>query len=61
MTDRHPAALVDVDVNPNEHRMPGKIEYQQAKALTEAFLRGQPHRAATVASIVKDKIDQLFS
>jgi pyruvate dehydrogenase (quinone) len=58
----HPGpALVDVDVNPNEPPMPGKIEYQQAKAFTEAFLRGQPHKAETIASIAKDKINQLFS
>ncbi|HEX4017619.1 MAG TPA: thiamine pyrophosphate-dependent enzyme [Frankiaceae bacterium] len=57
----HPGpALVDVDVNPNEPPMPGKIEYQQAKAFTEAFLRGQPHKAATVATIAKDKLNQLF-
>jgi pyruvate dehydrogenase (quinone) len=57
----HPGpALVDVDVNPNEPPMPGKIEYQQAKAFTESFLRGQPHKAATVATIAKDKLNQLF-
>jgi thiamine pyrophosphate-dependent acetolactate synthase large subunit-like protein len=54
-------ALVDVNVNPNEPPMPGKIEYQQAKAFAEAFLRGQPHRAETIATIAKDKINQLFS
>jgi pyruvate dehydrogenase (quinone) len=58
----HPGpALVDVDVNPNEPPMPGKVEYMQAKAFTEAFLRGQPHRAATVASIARDKLNQLFT
>lgn len=58
----HPGpALVDVDVNPNEPPMPGKVEYQQAKKFTEAFLRGQPHKAATVATIAKDKLNQLFS
>ncbi len=44
----HPGpALVDCDVNPNEPPMPGKVEYEQAKPFTEAFLRGQPHKAAT--------------
>jgi pyruvate dehydrogenase (quinone) len=58
----HPGpALVDCDVNPNEPPLPGKIEYKQAKAFTEAFLRGQPHKAATVATIAKDKINQVFS
>ncbi len=58
----HPGpALVDCDVNPNEPPMPGKIEYKQAKAFTEAFLRGQPHKAATVATIAKDKLNELLS
>lgn len=58
----HPGpALVDCDVNPDEPPLPGKIEYQQAQKFTEAFLRGQPHKAATVASIARDKISQVFS
>jgi pyruvate dehydrogenase (quinone) len=52
-------ALVDVDVNPNEPPMPGKIKYDQAKHFTEAFLRGQPHKVATVATVVRDKINEL--
>ncbi|BCB89458.1 thiamine pyrophosphate-dependent enzyme [Phytohabitans suffuscus] len=52
-------ALVDVDVNPNEPPMPGKVKYEQAKYFTEAFLRGQPHKAATVATVVRDKISEL--
>jgi pyruvate dehydrogenase (quinone) len=58
----HPGpALVDCDVNPNEPPMPGKIEYEQAKAFTEAFLRGEPHRVATLATIARDKISQFRS
>ena len=53
-------ALVDCDVNPNEPPLPGKIEYSQAKAFVQSFLRGQPHKAATVASIAKDKLNQVF-
>jgi pyruvate dehydrogenase (quinone) len=53
--------LVDCTVNPNEPPMPGKVTYEQAKHFTEAFLRGQPHKAATVASIARDKISQLRS
>jgi thiamine pyrophosphate-dependent acetolactate synthase large subunit-like protein len=30
-------------------------------AFTEAFLRGQPHKAATVATLAKDKLNELFS
>ncbi|SCF09738.1 pyruvate oxidase [Micromonospora viridifaciens] len=58
----HPGpALVDCDVNPNEPPMPGKVRYEQAKHFTEAFLRGQPHKAATVASVARDKINELRS
>ena len=58
----HPGpALVDCDVNPDEPPMPGKVQYKQAKAFTEAFLRGQPHRVATLATVARDKINQLRS
>lgn len=53
----HPGpALVDCDVNPNEPPMPGKVSYEQARHFVEAFLRGQPHRLATLATITRDKI-----
>jgi pyruvate dehydrogenase (quinone) len=54
-------ALVDCDVNPNEPPMPGKVRYEQAKAFTEAFLRGQPHKVATVGAVARDKIQELRS
>jgi pyruvate dehydrogenase (quinone) len=58
----HPGpALVDCDVNPNEPPMPGKIKYDQAKHFTEAFLRGQPHKVATLATVARDKINELRS
>ncbi|MEU8264028.1 thiamine pyrophosphate-dependent enzyme [Micromonospora sp. NPDC048999] len=58
----HPGpALVDCDVNPNEPPMPGKVQYDQAKHFTEAFLRGQPHKVATVATVARDKINELRS
>ncbi|GGM58493.1 pyruvate oxidase [Micromonospora sonchi] len=58
----HPGpALVDCDVNPNEPPMPGKVKYDQAKHFTEAFLRGQPHKVATLASVARDKINELRS
>ncbi|GIG88373.1 thiamine pyrophosphate-dependent enzyme [Plantactinospora endophytica] len=58
----HPGpALVDCTVNPNEPPMPGRIRYEQAKEFTEAFLRGQPHRMATLATVARDKIRQLRS
>ena len=51
--------IVDCHVNPDEPPMPGKVTYEQAKRFTEAFLRGQPHKAATLATIARDKISQL--
>ncbi|MCW3843735.1 thiamine pyrophosphate-binding protein [Micromonospora yasonensis] len=58
----HPGpALVDCDVNPNEPPMPGKVRYEQAKHFTEAFLRGQPHKMATLATVARDKINELRS
>ncbi|MFC4149963.1 thiamine pyrophosphate-binding protein [Micromonospora mangrovi] len=58
----HPGpALVDCDVNPNEPPMPGKVKYDQAKHFTEAFLRGQPHKVATLATVARDKINELRS
>jgi pyruvate dehydrogenase (quinone)/pyruvate oxidase len=52
-------ALVDVAVDPNEPPMPGKVTYEQAKRFAEAFLRGQPHRAAIATTLFKDRIEQL--
>ena len=52
-------ALVDVAVDPNEPPMPGKVEYQQAKKFAQAFLRGQPHKAAIATTLFKDRIEQL--
>jgi pyruvate dehydrogenase (quinone) len=52
-------ALVDVAVDPNEPPMPGKVTYEQAKRFAEAFLKGQPHRAAIATTLFKDRIEQL--
>jgi pyruvate dehydrogenase (quinone)/pyruvate oxidase len=52
-------ALVDVDVDPHEPPMPGQVSYEQAKKFTQAFLKGQPHRAAIASTVAKDKIQQL--
>jgi pyruvate dehydrogenase (quinone) len=58
----HPGpGLVDCDVNPNEPPMPAKVSYEQAKGFTEAFLRGQPHKVATLATIARDKISRLHA
>jgi pyruvate dehydrogenase (quinone)/pyruvate oxidase len=54
-------ALIDVNVNPDEPPMPGKVEYEQAKKFAEAFLRGQPHKATIATTLFKDKIQQLRS
>ncbi|HTJ36676.1 MAG TPA: thiamine pyrophosphate-dependent enzyme [Dactylosporangium sp.] len=52
-------ALVDVAVDANEPPMPAKVTYQQAVRFAEAFLHGQPHRAAIATTILKDKITTL--
>jgi pyruvate dehydrogenase (quinone) len=53
--------IVDCDVNPNEPPMPGKVTYEQAKHFTQAYLRGQPNKMTTLASIARDKISELRS
>ena len=35
-------AIVDIDVDPNEPPLPGKVAYDQAKKFAKAFLKGQP-------------------
>jgi pyruvate dehydrogenase (quinone) len=58
----HPGpALVDVNVNPEEPPLPGKVEYEQAKKFALAFLRGQPHKATIATTLLKDRIQQLRS
>ena len=52
-------ALVDVNVNPDEPPLPGKVEYQQAKKFAEAFLRGQPRKSTVAPTLFRDKIEQL--
>lgn len=58
----HPGpALVDVDVNPAEPPMPGKVDYDQAKNFALAFLRGRPERATIATTLMRDRIQQLRS
>src|SRR5499433_3904963 len=52
-------ALIDVDVNPDEPPLPGKVEYQQARQFAEAFLRGQPRKATIATILFRDKVEQL--
>jgi pyruvate dehydrogenase (quinone)/pyruvate oxidase len=52
-------ALIDIDVDPNEPPLPGKVAYDQAKRFAQAFLKGQPHKAAIATTLFKDKIEQL--
>jgi pyruvate dehydrogenase (quinone) len=54
-------SLVDVDVDPDEPPLPGKVTYEQAKKFAQAFLKGQPHRAAIATTLAKDKIQQMRS
>jgi pyruvate dehydrogenase (quinone) len=53
--------LVDVNVNPDEPPLPGKVEYEQAKNFAKAFLRGQPHKATIATTLYQGKIEQLKS
>ena len=39
--------------------MPGKATYEQAKKFAQAFLRGQPHKAAIATTLATDKIQQM--
>ena len=58
----HPGpALLDVNVNPAEPPMPGRIEYEQAKNFALAFLRGQPQKATIATTLFKDRIQQFRS
>jgi pyruvate dehydrogenase (quinone) len=52
-------ALVDVLVNPDEPPMPPKVRYDDAKGFAEAFLKGQPRRAAIASTLLRDKLEQL--
>jgi pyruvate dehydrogenase (quinone) len=54
-------ALVDVNVNPDEPPLPGKVDYEQAKKFTEAFLKGQPRKSTIATTLFRDKIEQLKS
>jgi pyruvate dehydrogenase (quinone) len=54
-------ALIDVNVNPDEPPLPGKVEYQQARKFAEAFLRGQPRKATIATTLFRDKIEQFKS
>ncbi|GGP14701.1 hypothetical protein GCM10012278_71680 [Nonomuraea glycinis] len=39
--------------------MPGKVSYDQAKSFAQAFLKGQPHKAAIATTLFKDRIQKL--
>ncbi|WP_055478730.1 thiamine pyrophosphate-dependent enzyme [Sphaerimonospora mesophila] len=52
-------ALVDVDVNPDEPPMPGKVTHDQAVKFAKAFIKGQPRKASIATTLFKDKISQL--
>jgi pyruvate dehydrogenase (quinone) len=58
----HPGpALVDVCVDVNEPPMPASVTRDQATHFAEAWLRGQPHKAAIATTIFKDRIQQMRS
>ena len=54
----HGPALVDIDVDPNEPPLPGKVAYDQAKKFAQAFLKGlRRDREATARPV--DNLDRL--
>jgi len=53
--------MVDVNVNPNEPPLPGKVDYEQAKKFAQVFPKGQPRKATIATTLVSDKIEQLTS
>ena len=56
----HPGpALIDVNVNPDEPPMPGKVEYEQAKGFVKAFLAGQPRKATIASTLFRDKVNEM--
>ncbi|MEV0568044.1 thiamine pyrophosphate-dependent enzyme [Dactylosporangium sp. NPDC050588] len=52
-------ALVDVAVDADEPPMPASVTYQQAAKFAEAFVRGQPRKAAIATTLLKDRITRL--
>lgn len=52
-------ALVDVDVNPDEPPMPGRVSYEQAKNFAQAFVKGQPRRASIATTLFRDRIQRM--
>jgi pyruvate dehydrogenase (quinone) len=54
-------ALVDVSVNADEPPMPGKVTFEQARKFGEAFLKGQPRKAAIATTLFQDRIQKLKS
>jgi hypothetical protein len=55
LTDR----LADRGVDPNEPSMPGKVNYEQARHVAQAFLPGKADKAAIATTLFKDRIQQL--
>lgn len=47
-------SLVDVDVDPNEPPLPGKIELEQAKNFAKAFARGEKNPIEIAKTVAKD-------
>lgn len=52
-------ALLDVDVNPDEPPMPGKVTYQQATKFAQSFLKGQPRAKQIATTLFKDRLQKL--
>ena len=48
-------------VERGKSQVTSKVRYDQAKGFAEAFLKGQPRRAAIASTLFRDKLDQLRS
>ncbi len=52
--------IIEAIVDPYEPPMPPKIEFDEAKNLTKALIRGEPNRGKIIKTLIKDKIRELI-
>ncbi|MCL5960835.1 MAG: thiamine pyrophosphate-binding protein [Chloroflexi bacterium] len=53
-------SVVEVLVDPYEPPWPAKIQWQQARNMALAMMRGQPNRQRIALTMFRDKVDDLF-
>jgi len=52
--------VIDCYIDPNEPPMPGKIKPEQAIKFAESLARGEPGRAAIIATVTEDKFREMI-